>query len=68
MYRNYLKWCEEFKPAECDDDMFYEQLAKGKFYFLSMDERHPILYFVGREHEADRDNYKDVLKIWLLCL
>jgi len=62
MYNNYLKWCAEFKPDECDDKLFREQIEKGKFYCLTMEGEYPILYFVGREHESDRDDYKEVVK------
>jgi len=62
MYKNYLKWVDEFKPSECDDKLFQNQLEKGKFYILTIEDKHPILYFIAKEHEADKDNYKDVLK------
>jgi len=63
MYKNFLKWQTDFKPSECDDALFREQLGRGKFFVLSLEDGcNPILYFLPREHDPDLDHYKKVVR------
>jgi len=61
MYSNYLCWYEKYRPWECDDKMFRDQLSRGKLYILSI-EKSPIIYFMPREHDPDIDHYKQVVR------
>jgi hypothetical protein len=62
MYINYQNWYSKYRPYECDEKIFKEQLDRGKIYIITMNGEHPILYFLPREHDPDRDNYKQVVR------
>jgi len=61
MYLNYQKWRDDFRPLECEDTIFRQQLAGNRVYLIRHDDV-PIIYFVLRNHDQDVFPLKDTVR------